>query len=137
MMSEKTARLLLVNAGLYNILGILTFTQLFTSDALTRLDPDTFSTLGEVAIMLWGGAYLAVNRVYRHVTPLLVVFAVEKMVYVFVWARWLLLHRELLEQAPFLAKAFFHVYGVGDLVFGVIFAFLAAQNLRGAERARA
>lgn len=130
MKNTRSATLFMIIAGLYNIAGILTFSQFFTSDALTRLDPETFSTLGMVSIMLWGFAYLSVSRIFSQTRLLLLVFFVEKMIYAFLWARWLLAHHAMLGQAPWMARFFFSIYGLGDFLFGLGFAFLALRRNR-------
>lgn len=118
-------------AGAYNILGILGFTRFFTDETLATADPVTFSWLGQVSIILWGLAYLAVARRHPQLRALVALFAVEKAVYVGAWAHWLMTHSSTLEalwhSAPVHA-AFLATYGLGDLAFGLFFLWVASQR---------
>ena len=81
-----------VLAGAFNVFGMLVVSRLFTNPLLSATDPAVFSWLGHVVIVLWGLAYWAVARSYRHVPYLLLVFFIEKMVYTTTWLLWLM-HR--------------------------------------------
>ncbi|GAB2854537.1 hypothetical protein GCM10027277_23830 [Pseudoduganella ginsengisoli] len=115
-------------AGAYNVFGMLTFSKLFMNPLLAAVDPAVFSWLGQVAVVLWGLAYWAVAKTYHHVPALLAVFAFEKLVYVLAWLRWLSDKAQTLpsiaSESP-LTAMFFSVYGAGDLVFGLFFAWTA------------
>lgn len=117
-------------AGAYNVFGMLLFSQLFMNPLLASTDPAVFSWLGQVAIVLWGLAYWAVAKTYHHVPALVAVFALEKLVYVLAWARWLLEKAQTLPaisaESP-LTAVFFSLYGAGDLLFGLFFAWTALQ----------
>jgi len=117
-------------AAAYNIFGILIFSQGFSNPLLAQQDPAVFSWLGQVSILLWGLAYGAVAYRYLEVPSLLVVFFVEKMLYVVTWLCWLNTHAsklpELFNTSP-LTALFFAVYGAGDLLFGLMFL-LAARH---------
>lgn len=122
-----------IAAGLANILGVLIFSLGFTNTLLTSLSPVVFSTFGLFSIILWGLAYLAVARTYPHVPYLVVVFVIEKMVYVITWVQWLAQSGQtlpaLFAQSPITA-GFFALYGVIDLAFGLFFAVVAVKTLR-------
>ncbi len=119
--------------GAVNVLGTLLVSAGFTNRSLTSLDPVVFSNFGLVAIMLWGLAYVAVFRSYHHVPLLLVVFALEKLVYTILWIRWTSRFGDQLPgiaaQAPVTA-IFYRGYGVVDFSFGVFFAYVAIAVLR-------
>lgn len=124
-----------VAAAASNIVGMLVVSKFFTNALLAVTDPAVFSWLGQVAIMLWGFAYLAVARGYHHVPFLLLVFCVEKIVYVAAWLMWLSTNRHTLPQieavSP-LTAGFFKAYGALDalfaLFFGVMFIIVRKQS---------
>ena len=117
-------------AGAWNVLGLLTFSKFFTNRMLAAIDPDVFSWLGQVAIVLWGLAYWSVAKSYQYVPWLLVVFFLEKMIYGVTWLRWIIAKRNTLPKIAsesFLTATFFSIYGAGDLVFGLFFGWLALR----------
>lgn len=125
-------------AGAYNILGMLTVSRLFTNELLAAHDPAVFSWLGQIAIVLWGLAYLSVASSYRHVPYLVAVFCVEKLVYTGVWVFWLLESGQALPEiasASPLTAIFFATYGAGDLAFAIFFAWVAVTTMKGGRRA--
>lgn len=115
-------------AGAYNVFGMLLFSHCFMNPLLAAIDPAVFSWLGQVGIVLWGLAYWAVAKTYHHVPALLAVFAFEKLVYFLAWLRWLSDKAQTLpsiaSESPMTAL-FFSIYGGGDLLFGLFFAWTA------------
>lgn len=128
--SEKQGRLVLVGAGVTNLVGVPLFSQMFSNDMLIALNPGVFSRFGLLLIMFWGLAYLASAGIHRQASGLLAVFALVKLVYVVTWGLWLNDHLlqlpELLQTHP-LTGAFYAVYGVIDLLFAVLFLRLSLQ----------
>lgn len=128
--SEKQGRLVLVGAGVTNLVGVPLFSQMFSNDMLIALNPGVFSRFGLLLIMFWGLAYLASAGIHRQASALLAVFALVKLVYVVTWGLWLNDHLlqlpELLRTHP-LTGAFYAVYGVIDLLFAVLFLRLSLQ----------
>jgi hypothetical protein len=116
----------------YNILGVLTFSQFFTNTLLVATDPSIFSWLGLVSIMLWGAAYASVAKAYRAIPYLVLLFFVEKMLYVLTWLMWLSKNAgtlpALFAESP-LTAIFYSIYGAGDLVFGLFFLWVACNSL--------
>ena len=114
-------------AGGYNILGILLFSQLFTNGLISSLYPQVFSSVGMLGILLWGAAYASVYTCYERVLPLIGVFAIEKLLYVWTWIFWLTAHapelKDIAEISPMTAL-FYLVYGVGDLLSAAFFMFV-------------
>jgi hypothetical protein len=124
--------LLFLAAGLANM-GVLIFSAGFTNEILSAAFPEAFSRIGLFTIVLWGLAYIAVARRYAEVPWLVAVFAVEKYFYVATWVYWLSAHGATLGDLyaqSFLAGLFFSVYGLNDLLFGVVFtaAFLRVRK---------
>jgi|GEM_PF-208166 len=119
--------------GAVNVLGTLLVSAGFTNRALTSLDPVVFSNFGLVAIMLWGLAYVAVSRSYQHVPWLVLVFALEKLVYTILWIKWITRFGDQLpgiaSQVP-LTAMFYRGYGLVDFSFGVFFVCVALAVLR-------
>lgn len=111
-------------AALTNILGILVFSRGFTNHYLGELFPALFGPWGLACIILWGLAYGSVATRYRQVPGLLLVFALEKLVYVASWVWWLTAHGGELPaiwSQDLLTALFYYLYGVIDLSFGVFF----------------
>ena len=122
-----------ISAGLTNILGILTVSQLFTNESFHQLSPDVFSQFGAFMIMVWGLAYLAAAKHASNLAALCFVFAFEKAVYVFTWAVWMMDKSELLSmvklEEPVVAM-FYSGYGVIDLVYALFFTWVGVRALR-------
>ena len=118
-------------AGGYNILGVLTFSQLFTNTLLSATDPAIFSWFGLISIMLWGAAYASVAKSYQAVPYLVLLFFVEKMLYVMTWLMWLSKNLDslptLFAESP-LTAIFYSIYGAGDLLFGLFFLWVACTS---------
>jgi hypothetical protein len=72
-------------AGAYNIFGVLIFSNFFRNSLLSSLDPAVFSSVGLIAIILWGLAYCSVARSYQSSPYLVLVFFIEKMLYTTTW----------------------------------------------------
>ena len=117
-----------VRRGIYaaaatNILGSLIFSKGY-GDALGAQFPALFGTWGLILIQVWGLAYLAGARPWPRTSPLFLVFAIEKAVYVASWALWLLQRGgdlpALFANDPMTAL-FFASYGLVDGLFGLFF----------------
>lgn len=119
---------------------MLTVSKIFTNSLLNSTDPAVFSWLGQVAIVLWGLAYWAVAKTYRHTPYLLAVFFVEKMVYALTWLLWLLQKGHSLTSIAsesLMTAIFFGVYGAGDFAFGLFFGWVALKVLKGGHNSAA
>jgi hypothetical protein len=120
-------------AAAANIVGVLLFSQAFSSERFISLSPVVFSRFGLVSIMLWGLAYLAVASVYDRVPKLVAVFAVEKGLYVATWLFWMRSRGGelpgLFNVSP-LTATFYAIYGPTDLLFGLFFALVALRVFR-------
>jgi hypothetical protein len=69
----------------YNVVGILVFTRFFTARGFFEAYPEAFSREGCVGVMLWGLAYLSVCTTYMNTPYTVLLFALEKLVYVIMW----------------------------------------------------
>ena len=120
-----------IAAGLMNIGGVLLFSRGFTNSAINDADPVVMSNFGLVMIAVWGLAYLGAAAISANIKWLAGAFALEKLVYVVVWAIWLSSNSlpELYAE-DFFAGAFYSIYGLNDFVFMVFFAwvFLLPQS---------
>lgn len=124
MNADKLKQMGFIAAGLANIAGVLTFSQLFTNDVLNQASPMVMSKFGLLMICVWGMAYIAVNRSYAAVKPLVAVFALEKFVYVIAWCTWMFHNHSQLPQIydeSLFAGIFLTIYGSNDLLFMMFF----------------
>ena len=121
----------LIAAGVMNIGGVLLFSRAFTNLAINSADPVVMSNFGLLMIVVWGLAYLAAAFISSSIKWLAGAFALEKLIYVVVWIRWLL-ENDLaqLYSKDFFAGAFFSIYGVSDLIFMIFFAWIFFLQLR-------
>lgn len=120
-----------IAAGLANILGVLTFSLGFQNPVLNRYFPEVFSNFGLLMIIVWGMAYLAVAKIYHQVPHLSLVFFIEKMVYVASAVYfWLVMQPDitLIAEESVMAAAFFVIYGLNDLLFGLMFFYAWRQS---------
>ncbi|WGE33440.1 hypothetical protein NYR61_08040 [Actinobacillus genomosp. 1] len=134
MLSRQSATQGFILAGIYNLVCILGFTQFFTDRTLMENDPIVFSWLGQIAIILWGLAYLSVARSFWKVPYLVVVFCLEKMLYAGAWLYWLATIPEKLDVLAgqsMLMFCFFASYGFGDFLFGLFFLIAAVNSFKG------
>ena len=118
----------MILAGLANILGISLFSKFFSNKNLANFD-SIFDLRGNILIVLWGLTYIFTQNTYKN--PVMIVFFIEKMVYVVNY--FLALRNKLEEIKDFwkddkLTCIFLSIYGIVDLVFGAIFLYLYFNN---------
>ena len=113
-----------IAAGIANIGGVLLFSQFFNNTSLNTASPVVMSNFGLLMIIIWGLAYISVNKVYANTRLLVGVFAIEKFIYVLSWCIWMFQHGSnipaLFEQSA-LTGAFMLIYGPNDLFFMLFF----------------
>ena len=128
-MSHKLIRYGLIAAGLMNIGGVLLFSRGLTNTAINNADPIVMSNFGLLMIILWGLAYLGAATVTSSIKWLGAGFAIEKLVYVVVWVRWMLDNSlSSLYSTDFMAGIFYSIYGINDFVFMLFFAWIFAAS---------
>lgn len=121
----------LIAAGLMNIVGVLLFSRAFTNLAINSADPVVMSNFGLLMIVVWGLAYLGAAAITSSVKWIAGAFALEKLVYVVVWIRWLSENSlAQLYSKDFFAGAFFSIYGANDLIFMLFFAWVFFLQFR-------
>ncbi len=116
----------LIAAGFSNIAGVLVFSKFFTNPYIPVAAPSVMSSFGLLMIIVWGLAYIACVKIPGPLTPILIVFAIEKLIYGITWLLW---HSRndlgpLLELDA-LAGSFLAIYGVNDFFFMLIFSWFA------------
>jgi hypothetical protein len=120
-----------IAAGLMNIGGVLLFSRAFTNLAINNADPAVMSNFGLLMIVVWGLAYLGAAFITSSIKWLAGAFALEKLVYVVVWVRWLSDNNlAQLYSNDFFAGAFFSIYGANDFIFMIFFAWVFFLQLR-------
>lgn len=135
--NKKIVRNGLIAAALMNIGGVLTFSKVFTNQAINNADPVVMSNFGLLMIIIWGLAYLAAASINCRIKWLAAAFALEKLVYVVVWLNWMLENSlSSLYSTDLFAGVFYSIYGVNDFIFMVFFAwlFLRSDTSLPAER---
>ena len=122
-MNRKLINTGLIAAGLMNVGGVLLFSRAFTNSAINNADPVVMSNFGLLMIVVWGFAYLSSATISSNIRWLAGAFAIEKLVYVVVWIKWLLANSltELYSRDVF-AGVFYSIYGANDFVFMIFFA---------------
>lgn len=136
-MNKKLVNYGFITAALMNIGGVLVFSRFFTNEVINNADPVVMSNFGLVMIMVWGLAYLGAARVIARgnvdIGFLAGAFAIEKLVYVVVWIKWLAANSlGQLYDADLFAGIFYSIYGINDLLFMLFFAWVCVTQ-RGAE----
>ena len=138
--------LLNVNLGFYN------------AEAVADLNRNMFSPFGQLMVLVWGLAYLAVGWDSTTTSSrrrsggggggngaIWFVFAFEKLCYAVGWVQWLttndwgtIISDAWKEGGGFstqLQAPFFHgVYGLGDATFGILFAYMGYKLWVGGDR---
>lgn len=114
-------------AGLMN-LTVLIFSRFFTNETIPEYDPVVMSNFGLLMIVLWGLAYMSVAKNYHAVKWLVAVFAIEKIVYGYVWIQWMLNNNisEVFEK-DMMAGSFYAIYGINDILFALFFLFVFSR----------
>ena len=115
----------LIAAALMNISGVLIFSRGFSNLAINNADPVVMSNFGLLMIVVWGLAYLSATTISPNIRWLAGVFAIEKLVYVVVWVKWLFANSltELYSRDVF-AGIFYSIYGINDLTFMLFFTYI-------------
>ena len=119
-------------SGLINIFATLFSSRFFTNTYIAEFDDVVMSNFGLLMIMVWGLAYVAVAKNFEKVKWIVGVFAVEKLIYGFVWIKWLM-NNDLssVYEKDFSTGIFFSVYGLNDWVFFLFFSYVFIQFFRG------
>ncbi|MDO1500834.1 hypothetical protein Q2T40_11905 [Winogradskyella maritima] len=126
-LTSKQISLGFLLAGLMNF-SVLVFSKLFTNTTIAKFDPDVMSNFGLLMIVLWGIGYIAVSKSYASVKWLILVFALEKLIYGLNWFFWLIdnsLSDVFSEDT--LAGMFYSVYGVNDWMFCLFFFYVFSK----------
>ncbi|WP_452223302.1 hypothetical protein [Lacinutrix chionoecetis] len=125
MENKKLLSIGFIVAGLSNIIAVPIFSKLFTNEVVNTTQPNVMSNFGLVMIMVWGLAYIAVNKNFEQIKWLVAVFAVEKIIYAYVWFQWLLKHElSTVYQQDNFAGVFYTIYGVNDFLFFCFFTYV-------------
>ena len=117
-------------AGFANILGVLGFSLGFQNELLNSYYPEVFSNFGLGMIIVWGMAYIAVSTEHPRASRLIFVFFLEKMVYVGTAIYfWFVMKPDfmMMWEESVLTTLFFIIYGINDLIFGLMFFYAWLQ----------
>ena len=122
MFLKNKSKIISYSAGLANIIGISIFSKLLTNKNLEKLDP-LFSLNGNILIILWGLVYIYTKKTYKN--PLMIVFFLEKMVYVYNFFK----KNYNFKNINLLTIFFLSIYGYIDLFFGILFILMYYINV--------
>lgn len=129
-MRNRTIKRILFGAGIFNISGVLLFSQMFTNPYPAIYYPAVFSDFGMILTIIWGLAYMASIPVYNSAGMLMIIFAFEKLAFVISWIVFLALNGtilpEIFSKSP-VTGMMLSIYGLGDFVFGCFFAWLGLR----------
>ncbi len=117
-------------AGLMNM-SVLIFSRFFSNPTINEYDPMVMSNFGLLMIVVWGLAYMSIAKNFHYVKWLVGVFAIEKFIYGYVWANWMINNniKEVYEK-DVMAGIFYTVYGINDWLFFIFFAFVFIYLMR-------
>ncbi|MCC1496183.1 hypothetical protein [Alcanivorax sp. 1008] len=119
-----TERNVIILIGLVNLTLLGFLTPLLDGDLLAAQDPLFFSWPGVVIIALWGLAYIAVAPVWDKVPWLLLVFALEKLLFDLRWVHWIIHNKEALPalyEQDLMVALFYSGYGIWDGACALVF----------------
>lgn len=135
MIKKKTITKGFIAAAVINIAGVLTFSRFFTNSVISEFDPVVMSNFGLLMIVIWGFAYLSVSNTYQKVKWLVGVFSVEKFIYGFVWAKWML-NNDLsaVYAKDTMAGVFYTIYGINDWIFFIFFSYVFFRLMVGENK---
>nr|WP_321230360.1 hypothetical protein [uncultured Psychroserpens sp.] len=114
-------------AGLMNI-SVLIFSRFFNNPIINEFDQDVMSNFGLLMIVIWGFAYISVAKTYNHVKWLVLVFAIEKLIYGIIWTKWILNNSvSYVFEKDTMAGIFYSIYGINDWTFFIFFLLVFFQ----------
>lgn len=117
-------------AGLMNM-SVLIFSRFFTNPVIAKFDPVVMSNFGLLMIIVWGLAYISIYKSYHQVKWLVLVFAIEKLLYVYTWIQWLLNNQlSNVYNQDAMAGAFYSIYGVNDSLFFIFFSLVFIRLIK-------
>lgn len=123
-MNQKLIKNGFILAALMNF-SVLVFSRGFTNTAINEADPVVMSNFGLLMIIMWGLAYLSVATINSNIKWVAGAFALEKLIYVVVWVKWLLGNSlEAVYSADTFAGIFYSIYGLNDFIFMIFFAWV-------------
>lgn len=122
---EFINKIILITGGLSNTIGVLVFSRFFTNEAIAYFHPKVMSNFGLLMLMPWGVLMFIMVRYYKILPQLLLILALEKIIYVVVWVKWIL-HNDLRSvfEVDLMAGIFYSVFGVNDMLFFIAFVYI-------------
>lgn len=117
-------------AGIMNC-SVLFFSRGFTNKIINTYDPDVMSNFGMVMILIWGLAYISVAYKFQNVKWLVLIFAIEKLIYGCVWLQWITTNDvSKVYDEDKMSGIFYSIYGINDWLFCVFFLYVFIRLLR-------
>ncbi|MDX1604853.1 MAG: hypothetical protein R3202_01600 [Candidatus Competibacterales bacterium] len=115
-----------------SLLGFLT--PMLDGELLAAQDPLFFSWSGVLIIALWGLAYMAAAPHWQRLPALMLVFALEKLVFDIRWIVWMGEHRQTLPalfEENVMVALFYSGSGIWEGACALFFLFLFLRARRG------
>lgn len=105
-------------SGIMNIGGVLIFSRFFSNPAINKSDPVVMSNFGLVMICVWGLVFLATAPKWNQLKWVIGAFAIEKLIYGYVWTNWLMTNDlSTVYNQDTMAGIFYTIYGANDWFF--------------------
>jgi hypothetical protein len=122
---NKSYRNILFLGGLLNTIGILVFSKCFTNEVIIAYHPSVMSNFGLMMLMPWGLLMFVMAWHYNKLPKVILILALEKIIYVVVWVKWILRNdlRSVFE-VDLMAGIFYSVFGVNDMLFFIAFVYI-------------
>lgn len=133
--SNETIQKGFILSGLMNVFGVIIFSRFFTNPVIPEVDGDVMSIFGLVMIVVWGFAYIAVAKHFHFVKWLILVFAIEKLIYGIVWIKWLSANSlPGVFEKDTMAGIFYTIYGANDWLFFAFFLLVFIRLINGGAK---
>ena len=136
MCSSSNITILFYCAGVMNVIGLLVFNNLYyDANVIESALPDVFSIFSQILIQLWGLAYIGTAKHWKRMPFLCFVFFIEKMLFSYIWAIFILdetnrnkVINSIANMEKLQANLFLLLFGVNDILFGLVFGYAALNG---------
>jgi hypothetical protein len=133
MCSSSNITILFYCAGVMNVIGLVCFNNFYyDANVIENALPGVFSIFSQILIQLWGLAYIGAAKHWKRMPFLCFVFFIEKILFSYVWASFILdetnrnkVINSIANMEKLQANLFLLLFGVNDILFGLVFGYAA------------